>query len=121
MLAIRQEHLASVVLNLVDNARRHGAGKPVTVTLSRVVEHDERGERAPALQIDVSDHGGGISEANQARVFDRFFTTERDQGGTGLGLAIVKRIMQGHHGDVELLQTSPAGTTLRVALPLAPT
>ena len=40
--------------------------------------------------------------------------------GTGLGLAIVKRILQSHHGDIELLATGPAGTTFRITLPLAP-
>ena len=38
--------------------------------------------------------------------------------GTGLGLAIAKRILQGHHGDIQLVSTSPAGTTLQVTLPL---
>ena len=69
--------------------------------------------------IDVIDTGCGIPREIQSRIFDSFLSTRPD--GTGLGLAIVKRIVEGHHGDVELVQTSPAGTTLRVALPVAPT
>ncbi len=41
-----------------------------------------------------------MSEANRKRLFERFFTTERDQGGTGLGLAIVKAIVEARGGQV---------------------
>jgi len=105
-VAIREEHLASVVLNLVDNARRHGAGKPVKVELSR------EGKR---LRIVVTDQGPGISEANQSRIFDRFFTTERDQGGTGLGLSIVKAITDARGGSVTCT-SNESGTTFAVLL-----
>ena len=70
---------------------------------------------AGRLRIDVSDHGPGISEANQKRLFQRFFTTERDQGGTGLGLAIIKAIANARGGRVAV-QSSPAGTTFTVVL-----
>jgi signal transduction histidine kinase len=105
-IAIREEHLASVVLNLVDNARRHGAGSEVLVRLSRSGEQ---------LRIAVTDHGPGVSEGNRARVFDRFFTTERDHGGTGLGLAIVKAVADARGGETTL-ETHPGETTFVVAL-----
>jgi signal transduction histidine kinase len=98
-IAIREDHLSSVVQNLVENARRHGAGKPVEVTLAAVT--DEAG--ATRLCIEVSDLGPGVSDANRERIFDRFFTTERDHGGTGLGLAIVHAVAVGRGGTVELL------------------
>ncbi len=105
-IPIRQEHLASVVINLVDNALRHGAGRPVTVRLSRSVDR---------VQLEVIDRGAGISEANQARIFDPFFTTERDRGGTGLGLSIVKAVADARGGSVTF-ESSTQGTTFTVVL-----
>jgi len=90
-LAIDPDRLASIVSNLVDNALRHGAGKPVRVRLSK---------EEPRLRLDVIDQGAGVSEANRKRLFERFFTTERDRGGTGLGLAIVRGIAEARGGRV---------------------
>jgi signal transduction histidine kinase len=65
----------------------------------------------------VTDTGGGVPEAIKTRIFDSFLSGRA--GGTGLGLAIVKRVVQSHHGDIELLSSSEAGTTFRISLPLA--
>lgn len=105
-IEIAESHLHSVLSNLLDNAVRHGAGRPVTVRLGSA------GER---LRIAVIDQGSGISPANQARLFQRFFTTERDRGGTGLGLAIVKAIAEGRGGRVDMLPRAD-GSTFTVVL-----
>ena len=67
--------------------------------------------------LDITDTGTGIPEGIRDRIFDSFLSGRPD--GTGLGLAIAKRILVSHHGDITLLATSPAGTTMRVILPLA--
>jgi signal transduction histidine kinase len=67
--------------------------------------------------IDVADTGTGIPVELHERVFDSFLSGR--PGGTGLGLAIAKRIMLSHGGDIALVATSPAGTTMRLTLPLA--
>jgi signal transduction histidine kinase len=67
--------------------------------------------------LDITDTGTGIPEGIRDRIFDSFLSGRPD--GTGLGLAIAKRILVSHHGDIALLATSPAGTTMRVTLPLA--
>jgi signal transduction histidine kinase len=108
---IGEDHLASVVHSLVDNARRHGAGKPVHVRLA--AQEGSRGMRA-RLRVEVSDQGPGVSEANRERIFDRFFTTERDRGGTGLGLAIVRAVALARGGSVVLAPHT--GRTTFVAL-----
>jgi signal transduction histidine kinase len=105
-LAIAPEQLDSVVLNLVDNALRHGAGQPVRVRL------ESAGSR---LALSVHDRGKGVSEANRKRLFERFFTTERDRGGTGLGLAIVKAIAEARGGEVRA-EFGAEGTVFRVTL-----
>src|SRR5262249_16959369 len=105
-LEIAEEHLGSAIGNLVDNAVRHGRGQPVRVTLSAA------GAR---LLVEVRDQGHGISVGNQPKVWDRFFTTERDRGGTGLGLSIVQAIVHARKGEVGF-DTSPSGTIFRMLL-----
>jgi two-component system sensor histidine kinase ChvG len=90
-VAIGADHLHSAVQNLVENAVRHRGAQPVEVTV------DGRDGR---LVVTVRDHGGGISPANQPRLFQRFFTTCPDEGGTGLGLAIVKAVAERYRGAV---------------------
>jgi signal transduction histidine kinase len=63
----------------------------------------------------VRDRGGGIPEGDQSRVFDRFFTTEREHGGTGLGLSIVQAVARARGGSVTF-DSGPRGTTFRVVL-----
>ncbi|HYD47472.1 MAG TPA: ATP-binding protein, partial [Terriglobales bacterium] len=95
------DHLETALVNLIDNALRHGAGKPVEV---------EVGRDGARLLVRVRDRGPGISEGNRRRLFERFFTTERDRGGTGLGLAIVKAIAESRGGSVRF-DNRPSGTT----------
>jgi signal transduction histidine kinase len=105
-LAISAEHLEIAIKNLVDNAVRHSQGGVVEVTLA-----GESGK----LVVTVLDHGTGISPANQSRIWDRFFTTERERGGTGLGLSIVLAIAKARRGSVDL-SSSDGGTRFRLVL-----
>lgn len=56
-------------------------------------------ESRPAVRIIVRDHGPGLTEDQQARIFDAFYTTKSK--GSGLGMAIVKRIVEAHQGSIE--------------------
>lgn len=105
-LLLDEDHLRSAVVNLIENALRHSGEKPVEVRVST-----EQGR----LRIDVTDRGTGISPANQPRIFQRFFTTHRDQGGTGLGLAIVRAVAERQGGNV-MFVTGPHGTTFTLLL-----
>jgi two-component system sensor kinase FixL len=69
------------------------------------------------VHIDVTDEGPGIPTEVLDRVFTPFFTTK--SRGTGLGLPTVRRIAESHGGAVEVLRTGPAGTTMRLSLPIA--
>lgn len=104
--AMHDDHFVSAVGNLVDNAVRHGGDKPVEVRVTW---------QAARLQLEVQDHGTGISPANQPKVFERFFTTERGTGGTGLGLTIVQAIARRRGGDVRFT-SGPTGTTFVLTL-----
>ncbi len=66
----------------------------------------------------VADDGRGISPANAARVFDRFFTTAREAGGTGLGLSIARGHVEAAGGTMRLL-SAEKGTMFEIRLPLA--
>lgn len=101
-LTINADHLETAIHNLIDNAVRHGDGRPVDVVIARA-----SGGR---VSVSVRDYGTGISAGNRARIFDRFFTTERDHGGTGLGLAIVQAVAQTRGGEVTF-ETSASGST----------
>jgi signal transduction histidine kinase len=105
-MAINPDHLEAAVRNLLDNAVRHGGGQPVEL---RAAADDGR------VVIEVRDHGQGISDGNRRRIFERFFTTERDRGGTGLGLAIVKAVADTRNGNVTF-QTGAGGTTFRLTV-----
>jgi signal transduction histidine kinase len=101
MLMMNPDHLETAVRNLIDNGVRHGRGLPVEVSV---------GGSAGRMVVAVRDRGQGISEGNRSRIFDRFFTTERDRGGTGLGLAIVQAVAETRGGSVTF-ETSSRGST----------
>ncbi len=103
------EQVETVLTNLLDNAARFSPmGKTITVR----VEGDAHG-----FHTTVRDEGAGISEANLARVWDRFFTTARDAGGTGLGLSIVRAIVEAHGGTVGVEAREGEGSSFWFTLP----
>jgi signal transduction histidine kinase len=105
--------LQQVLLNLLINSlQAMPEGGDIILTLGV----EPRGPGNYAV-LDVEDTGSGIPDAVRGRIFDSFLTGRPD--GTGLGLAIAKRVLQGHNGDIELVRSSPAGTTLRVSVPTA--
>ena len=68
--------------------------------------------------IDLEDDGPGLPEEVRADLF-RAFAASVQGGGAGLGLAIARDLMVAHGGEIELLDTGPAGTTFRLTLPAA--
>jgi signal transduction histidine kinase len=104
--------IQQVLLNLLLNATQ-------AMPTGGRIDIDARGttrDGASLLLIDVTDTGPGIPETLREKIFESFLSGRAD--GTGLGLGIAKRIMRSHHGDIELVSTSPAGTTMRITLPL---
>jgi|ERR1051326_3378476 two-component system NtrC family sensor kinase len=68
------------------------------------------------IRIAVRDTGHGISEEVLARIFTPFFSTKGDHG-TGLGLYITKKIVEEHHGSIDV-QTGSGGTTFVILIPV---
>lgn len=109
------DRLTQVCAILLDNAGRHSAaGTPVEV---RVTVDDD------LVRVAVSDKGPGLSPAEAARVFDRFYRTDsaRDSrtGGSGLGLAIAAGILQAHAGQIGVASSATGGSTFWFELPTA--
>jgi two-component system, OmpR family, sensor kinase len=96
------------LLNLVDNALRHGHG---TVRLSADVSD-------ASLVVDVSDNGHGFPRGFEQAAFERFSRADdaRGDGGAGLGLAIVQAIARAHGGTASIASRG-APTTVRLTLP----
>ncbi|MBB2975035.1 two-component system sensor histidine kinase SenX3 [Microbacterium endophyticum] len=76
-----------------------------------------------AVEISVTDRGIGMTDAEQERVFERFYRADqarsRRTGGTGLGLSIVKHAVQRHGGEVRLWSRQGKGSTFTISLPRA--
>lgn len=101
------ERLYQVVVNLLDNAARHGprAGR-IDVIASATTD---------SILIEVRDEGPGIAVADRGRIFERFTRGERaGGGGTGLGLAIARWVVDLHGGTIAVVDP---GSRIRVALP----
>ena len=108
--------LVTAVRNLLDNAVAYsGAHTRVGVGVTLV---------DGLVEIAVVDQGIGISEAEQSRVFERFYRVDparsRDTGGTGLGLSIVKHVAADHGGDVTVWSEPGRGSTFTLRIPAAP-
>jgi signal transduction histidine kinase len=101
--------LEAVVENLVDNALRHG-GEGVSVSVQTWTNGELTG-------VDVLDDGPGISIGNRGRIFERFFTTDRQRGGTGLGLSLAQAVCRAHGGGIDV-RSEPGQTRFQVALPV---
>ncbi len=103
-----------IVENLFSNAIKYGAGKPIEATAENAGD---------AVILRVLDRGIGISEADQARIFDRFErAVGRDEraGGFGVGLWIVCQLAEALGGKVTVESTVGKGSIFTVILPKAP-
>jgi signal transduction histidine kinase len=71
-----------------------------------------------AILVTIRDDGPGIAPAEQARLFEPFFSTKGAGRGTGLGLSISRRIVMEHGGSIEVDSAPGHGTTFAVRLPI---
>jgi signal transduction histidine kinase len=102
--------LDQVVTNLVSNAAKFGAGKPIEIRIERL---------GPTARLAVTDHGIGIDPARRPYVFDRFerAVPSSRYGGLGLGLYIARSIVVAHGGTITVDSEPGAGSTFTVILP----
>jgi len=115
LISADRTRLGQVLNNLLGNALKFTpAGGRITVELLA---------REGEVVFEVSDTGPGISEADQARLFQRFFRTDdarmRGTAGHGLGLSIVRAIVEQQGGHVFCRSRLGQGSTFGFGLPLA--
>lgn len=109
--------LHRLFLNLLDNAIKYNReGGTLTIT----VESDSEQH-----SVSVSDTGSGIVEEDRAKIFDRFYRSDKartrdntnGKNGVGLGLSIAAWIAEVHHGSLRLKQSDSNGSVFQVELP----
>jgi two-component system OmpR family sensor kinase len=120
-----EPRLRQVIGNLMSNALTHTPdGTPIEVSIGSGILDPRVKDSAPAVTLDVIDHGPGMTPEQAHRVFERFYRADqartRTTGGSGLGLAIVDSLVAAH-GGVASVRTAPGrGAAFRVTLPLVP-
>lgn len=109
--------VGQALANLIDNAIKYSADDRAVAIDARVIDG--------RLVISVRDRGIGIAEAEQARIFEKFYRVGRSetQGrrGSGVGLALVRHIAHAHGGDVTVESAPGAGSRFALRLPLGAT
>jgi len=120
-----EQRLRQVIGNLMSNALTHTPdGTPIEVSISSGVLDPRAGDPTPAVVLDVTDQGPGMSPDQAQRVFERFYRTDRARtratGGSGLGLAIVNALVVAQGGVASVRTSEGKGATFRITLPLAP-
>jgi two-component system, NtrC family, sensor kinase len=109
------EHLKSVWLNLLVNARDavqlRDEGRQIEIA-TRLAPDEEH------VQILFRDNGQGMNKAEAAHIFEPFYTTKDPGKGTGLGLATSHRIIEQHQGEITVVSEPDEGTTFVIHLPV---
>ena len=109
---VDSRRIRRILSNLLGNAIEHGEGRPIVVSVD---------SNQTAVAIAVRDHGVGMTRADVAKVFDRFWRADpsrkRTIGGTGLGLAISLEDAVLHDGWLEVWSEPAVGSCFRLTLP----
>lgn len=102
-------YLELILSNLLSNAFKftHEEGK-ITVRMEEDLNY---------FILEVEDNGCGIPLDKQALIFDRFYQVDNDYVGTGIGLSLIKRLVDLHHGKIEVKSEPGSGSTFTIYIP----
>jgi signal transduction histidine kinase len=105
--------LEQILMNLVSNAIKYGAGKPIRIALRA---------DAGVATLEVEDGGMGISSEDQQRIFQKFerAVRRRHHGGFGIGLWITRQIAERMGGGIQVVSQPGRGSRFTVMLPQNP-
>lgn len=106
------DRIQQVLFNLIDNAAKYGDGAPIKVEVTRA---------SGVVRIVVADSGPGISQADQDRIFEKFYRADPQlthaPGGTGLGLYISRQLVERMGGRLRVRSEVGLGAAFIVELP----
>lgn len=114
MIDSNKHRLEQIMINLIDNAINYSDfGGEILLAVEKVKQ---------GALIQVSDKGIGIPEADQSRIFERFYRVDKDRsrnsGGTGLGLSIVNNLVRIMEGNIQVTSVEGQGTTFKIFIPI---
>ncbi len=111
-MLLDEQAIMLAVINLLDNAMKYGDGSPITLTTE---------QKRDFVQVRVRDHGPGIPQDAQRRVFERFYRSSghEDVRGSGIGLSLVKHIAVAHGGRAFATNAEDGGAIVGFALPVS--
>lgn len=109
-LYVDGQYIELILNNLLSNAFKYTDNGSISV---RAAERDGN------LILEVSDTGTGIPAGQQDRIFERFYQIDSEHIGSGIGLSLVQRLVELHHGRIQLQSEEGKGSTFTVLLPLS--
>lgn len=114
LITADEEMLSQVWVNLIHNAIKFTPERgSITIDLRK---------ESNLIEVCITDTGTGIEEEHMPHLFERFFKADdsrnRAHGGNGLGLSIVHKIIELHHGSIQVQSERGCGTTFKIKLPV---
>ena len=105
--------IEQAVINLLLNAMRHGAGKPIEISVEEI---------GSGARLSIRDYGEGVAPDHQQRIFQQFERAgdSKRSKGLGLGLFITDQIVRAHNGRMYVCSNPGDGATFSITLPLKP-
>lgn len=113
MVHADREKIRQVVVNIIENAIKYGTENGTITTGFWELDQQK-------VYVEISDDGVGIEEQHLARIFERFYRTDKSRSsaipGTGLGLAIVKHIIEAHRQIINVRSKVGVGSSFGFSL-----
>lgn len=107
--------IMTAVYNLIDNAAKYS---PEKSNIEIIIRREDQ-----TIELDITDHGIGISGEDQKHIFEKFFRTRNGKfasvKGLGLGLYFVKKIIDAHSGSIDVVSSPGKGSRFVIHLPAA--
>ena len=112
-----KEKIRRILINVIDNAIKYNSGEKKEIRFHLATESNQ-------VHMEIYNTGPGIPAGDLHHVFKQFYRTEPSRttalGGSGLGLTIVKRIVELHHGSIEITSSQGHWTRVKIRLPVHP-
>ncbi|WP_312642867.1 sensor histidine kinase KdpD [Hydrogenoanaerobacterium sp.] len=118
MAAMDARLIIQVIINLVDNAIKY-TDPGTSIQIKAYQLSPEK------IAVEICDNGNGIADRDKAKIFDMFYTADKNTGdsrrGLGLGLSLCKSVINAHQGEISVRDNHPKGTVFLFTLPIKET